>query len=235
MSAYCGGRASCLDLAVELIHQTQRRSTGAALRVLDVGCGSGSFVHRLLAEQRLAPVSITGVDGSARSLLLAAALSGEVGATRFERADIGSPGWGAAFEAESFDVVFLGWVTHEIEPWRLASLYEGIGRVLRPGGLLLNADFMRNQTDGLSDLAREYQWRRVSPAAAVRFAAFNDRLDRLPQVAAAIELDRAGATRTNWYVSHAPSTHIELLGAEGFKEAGEIWRYLGYSMVMGIR
>ena len=69
----------------------------------------------------------------------------------------------------------------------------------------------------------------------MRFAAFNDRLDRLPEVAAAIERDRDVAIRTNWNVRHAPSTHIELLRAQGFREASEIWRYLGYSMVMGIR
>lgn len=93
---------------------------------------------------------------------------------------------------------------------------------------------MSGLAGSFSDFARDYQRRRVDAAAATRFAAFNNRLDKLPEISEVIA-KRGGANRTTWNVRHSPEAHMQCLRNEGFKECEEIWRYLSYSMVMGIR
>lgn len=78
-------------------------------------------------------------------------------------------------------------------------------------------------------LSGDYQRRRVGTS----FQTFNARFDKLSPVAQAIAADRQ--TKTKWNVRHTPDTHMRLLRDAGFVETEEVWRYLGYSMVMAVR
>ncbi len=133
-------------------------------------------------------------------------------------------------------MVFTGWVTHEIEPWHLDTLYSEIARVLRWGGILFNADFMSALSGGWRDLGSDYQRRRVG----IGFAQFRARFDRCfptletPPVATAAAHQPA-EHRTRWNKRHTPTEHMQHLQRAGFVEAEEVWRYLGYSMVMAVR
>jgi len=225
MSSYCGGRTSCFELVEELMRQMLQ---GQELNVLDIGCGTATFTARqLLIESP--PRRITAIDGSEKGLLVARQLVAIDAPVTFTRGDLTESAWTSDLTPGSYDVAFLGWVTHEIEPRHLLALYGNIAQLLRPGGLLFNVDFMDGLKGDWRNLGGDYQRRRLGNG----FPAFNSRFERLPEVAAAIARDRQ--TKTRWPVRHAPDSHKQLLLDAGFVEAEEVWRYVGSAMVMAIR
>ena len=225
MSSYCGGRTSCFELVEELMRQMLQ---GEALNVLDIGCGTATFAARQLVIGT-PPRKMTAVDGSEKGLLVARHLIASDAPVTFIKGDLTENAWASELTAGSYDAAFLGWVTHEIEPRHLLTLYANIGQLLRPGGLLFNADFMDGLQGDWRNLGGDYQRRRLGNG----FAAFNARFEKLPEVAAAIATDRQA--RTRWTVRHAPDAHKRLLLDAGFVDAEEVWRYLGSAMVMAIR
>jgi RimJ/RimL family protein N-acetyltransferase/ubiquinone/menaquinone biosynthesis C-methylase UbiE len=225
MSSYCGGRASCFELVDELMRQMLQ---GEALNVLDIGCGTAAFTARQLLINA-PPRRITAVDGSEKGLLVARQLVAADAPVTFIKGDLTENAWTSELTAGSYDAAFLGWVTHEIEPRHLLTLYGNIAQLLRPGGILFNADFMDGLQGDWRNLGSDYQRRRLGNS----FPTFNARFEKLPQVAAAIAKDRQ--TRTRWTVRHAPDAHKQLLLDAGFVEAEEVWRYVGSAMVMAIR
>lgn len=233
MTEYCGGRGSCVELAIELMRQML---AGPSLRILDLGCGTGSFIQSLQATTALPALSIVGVDGSGRNLAIASALVGSDARVTLHQRDLTLPGWADGLGGATFDAVFTGWVTHEIEPWNLDTFYAEIARMLRPGGVLFNADFMTALSDGWRDLGADYQRRRVGSG----FAQFRNRFDRyfptlIAPVAASASPHQPSEQRTRWNKRHTPMDHLERLQRAGFVDAEEVWRYLGYSMVMAVR
>jgi RimJ/RimL family protein N-acetyltransferase/ubiquinone/menaquinone biosynthesis C-methylase UbiE len=225
MSSYCGGRTSCFELVEELMRQMLQ---GEALNVLDIGCGTASFTARQL-QLKSPPRRITAVDGSEKGLLVARQLVAPDAPVTFVKGDLTDNDWASELADGSYDAAFLGWVTHEIEPRHLPTLYANISRLLRPGGMLLNADFMDGLQGNWRGLGGDYQRRRLGNS----FPAFNARFEKLPEVAAAIARDRQSKTR--WTVRHPPDFHKQLLLDVGFAEAEEVWRYVGSAMVMAIR
>jgi RimJ/RimL family protein N-acetyltransferase/ubiquinone/menaquinone biosynthesis C-methylase UbiE len=225
MTSYCGGRTSCFELVEELMRQMLQ---GEALNVLDIGCGTAAFTARQLLIKS-PPREMTAIDGSEKGLLVARQLVAPDAHVTFVKGDLTENEWASELTAGSYDAAFLGWVTHEIEPRHLLTLYGNIAQLLRPGGLLFNADFMDGLKGDWRNLGGDYQRRRLGNS----FPVFNARFERLPEVAAAVARDRQ--TRTRWTVRHAPEAHKQQLLDAGFVEAEEVWRYLGSAMVMAIR
>jgi len=225
MTQYCGGRASCFELAEELMRQ---RLQGESLRVLDIGCGTGAFTARQLGidgPQR----HVTAIDGSATSLLIARHVIGTDPRVSFVQADITTDDWAAKLPPGSIDAAFIGWVTHEVPPGSLPRLYGNLARVLRPGGVLFNVDFMDALEPGFRGLADEYRRHRVTD----EFRTYRARFESLPPIAAAKASELPARTTPSIY--HAAATHVRHLHQAGFVEAEAIWRYIGFSMVMAVR
>ncbi|HZD06235.1 MAG TPA: methyltransferase domain-containing protein [Longimicrobiales bacterium] len=101
---------------------------GAGDRVLDLGCGWGTF------ELALAPrvAEVVGVDFSERSIELCRERLARAGAenVRFVRADAGDTG----LEAGSFDVALAADLFEHLYPDDSARVAREAWRVLRPGG-----------------------------------------------------------------------------------------------------
>lgn len=89
-------------------------------RVLDVGCGEGTFCRFLAADQRV----VIGLDSDASVLPPSSLHVGYVVASA-----VALP-----FEADSFDAVTMTMVLHHVPPERALS---EAARVLTPGGVLL--------------------------------------------------------------------------------------------------
>lgn len=123
-----------------------RRSAVAQLaprggeRVLELGCGTGSFTRLLLA----AGASVTSVDGSTR--MLERARRKAPGAT-FRRADL------QVFRGcaeETYDTVFFGFVLHELSPETRQALLEAAARCLEPNGRIVIVDHAVPETGRLA-------------------------------------------------------------------------------------
>lgn len=136
-------------------------------RWLDFGCGSGRVALRLAARPGLA---VSGVDVDARAVRW---LGRELGEERFLRS---SPRPPLPFAPASFDVVFAVSVfTHLDEGAQLEWLDE-LGRVLRPGGLLLASTHGADLAWSRPDLAPEQHARLQAEGFlfAAGDGAFND-------------------------------------------------------------
>lgn len=109
-------------------HELKDRLVGAS--VMDIGCGYGRFCFLAAQQAR----RVVGIDMTAQAYDVARALKTALKADNVEFAltevEAYDPG------EERFDIVVLGGVLeHLIDP---ASVMETIGRMLKPGGLLVS-------------------------------------------------------------------------------------------------
>jgi ubiquinone/menaquinone biosynthesis C-methylase UbiE len=117
----------------QLIEQAALRSGHT---VLDIGCGTGSFVLRLL--QQAPGVEVHGVDPDPNALERArrkAALAGRV--------VVFAHGFGGAlpYPAATFDRVFSSYVLHHLPADEKTRTLAEARRVMKPGGALHLLDF----------------------------------------------------------------------------------------------
>jgi SAM-dependent methyltransferase len=118
-------------LTAVLRHVTQ------PVRLLDVGCGSGRFLH-LAATSLPAGSSLTGVDASAGMLAAAVRLSGIPGCARVRATAESLP-----FTDATFDVVVSTWAYRHWHDQQ-AGIRE-VARVLASGGLVALAGLLHAQ------------------------------------------------------------------------------------------
>lgn len=139
----------------------ERAGLRAGLRVLDVGCGTGTLA--VYAKQLCPAAIVTGIDPDPRALARARrkAALGRV-EVRFDE------GFGDAlpYPNASFDHVFSSFMLHHLEAPARRRLLEHVRRVLSPGGTLHLIDFARSNDSG-SDL-RAIGFARVSAQDAGR-------------------------------------------------------------------
>jgi SAM-dependent methyltransferase len=135
------------QLAMEALREA------APSRVLELGCGLGTFAERL---NRDLEVEVTAVDLSPRMVELARERG--VNAIVADAQDL-------PFEDGVFDCVVANWVIHHF-PDTEAGVRE-IGRVLRPEGRLVAATF---STEHMRDL---YDWLGASDIGELEFSSEN--------------------------------------------------------------
>jgi len=111
-----------------LLQAAARRLIGdpAELSILDVGCGIG-LVDRYLSS---AFRSVAGVDVSPAELAIASAQHPQVSYTLSHAGRL-------PYDPGSFDVAFAACVLHHVDEDDHASFGAEIGRVVRPGGLVV--------------------------------------------------------------------------------------------------
>ena len=104
-----------------------------AIDILDMGCSVGIStltLHHYYQSQQDTPVKTTGFDLSPYMLAIAQQrdTEGEIAAWVHGRAEA------TGFATESFDLVTLQFVLHELPRSATAEIFQEINRILRPGG-----------------------------------------------------------------------------------------------------
>jgi len=109
-----------------------------ALHAVDIGMGDGAITELLLAEPKLA---VTGVDNEPKMIAKAEkALRGAIAEGRLEIILEDAHTFLAKLPTESIHIIASGYVLHNlIEDYR-DDVYGEMFRVLKPGGLFINAD-----------------------------------------------------------------------------------------------
>lgn len=153
------------DAAAHAIETLLPAAARDAVRIADVGCGTGIVTVRLLRPGR----SVIGIDRSAGMAAVAAGrLPGRITLGNVTRLPLASG---------SVDVVTMVWLVHLLRAAEVAAAVAEAGRALRPGGLLITTV---GKNDAAFDQAGDDAAAIVGPVRA-RFG--RDQTDRLDRVA----------------------------------------------------
>lgn len=130
-------REDRFDAVVQVVeHLTAGQDAPVAV---DLGCGPGSLAARL--TNRLPRAQVVAVDADPVLLGLGRACHGA--RLRFVQALAPSPGWLDALElTRPADAVVTSSALHYLAEPELADVLRDCARLLRPGGILVNADHL---------------------------------------------------------------------------------------------
>ena len=199
--------------------------------VLDLGSGPGSLAVRLL--RRMPAATVVAIDADPLTLGLGRAAWPELPGLRFVDADLRAPGWSAGLDLErqpdaAVSTTALHWLTGP----GLAALYAELATVLRPGGLLLNGDHLRDD-DSLPTLVRlgqalieREEQRRFPDGHAETWTAWWDSAAADPVLAELVAEREARRVDSEHHGSPAGllSVHVVALRSAGFTEVGTLWQ-----------
>jgi SAM-dependent methyltransferase len=203
--------------------------------VLDLGCGPGSLAVRLL--DRMPAARVVAVDADPLLLALGRVAYGGRAGLRFAEQDLRNPGWAAALGLEApADAAVSTTALHWLDPPQLRAMYAELATVLRPGGLMLDGDHLKEDNTAVPALARLGD--AVSERAARRrtagrqqhredWTAWWKAVTTDPDLAgAAAERERRGLSEDH----HGSESvllvqHVAALRAAGFAEIGTLWQY----------
>jgi SAM-dependent methyltransferase len=199
--------------------------------VLDLGSGPGSLAVRLL--RRIPAATVVAVDADPLTLGLGRAAWQEMPGLRFVDADLRTSGWSARLDLDrqpdaAVSTTALHWLTAPA----LAALYAELATVLRPGGLLLNGDHMRDDDTeptlvrlGRALIEREEQ-RRLPDGLAETWTEWWESAAADPALAALVAEREARRVDSEHHGSPAGrlQVHVSALRSAGFAEVGTLWQ-----------
>jgi SAM-dependent methyltransferase len=199
--------------------------------VLDLGSGPGSLAVRLL--RRMPAATVVAVDADPLTLGLGKAAWSEVPGLRFVDADLRTAGWSAALDLDRQpDAAVSTTALHWLPVPALAALYAELATVLRPGGLLLNGDHMRDDDSeptlvrlGRALIEREER-RRFPDGLTETWTDWWESAAADPALAAQVAEREARRVDSEHHGSPAGrlSVHVAALRSAGFAEVGTLWQ-----------
>ena len=202
--------------------------------VLDLGCGPGSLAVRLL--NRMPAARVVAVDSDPLLLALGRAAHGGLAGLRLADQDLRQPGWADRLGLErAVDAAVSTTALHWLDAAQLRAMYAELATVLRPGGLMLDGDHLKEDASAVPALARLGD--AVSERAAHRrlggrehqedWKAWWEAATADPELAGpAAERERRRLSEDH----HGSESvllvrHIAALRAAGFAEIGTLWQY----------
>ncbi|SOD62966.1 Methyltransferase domain-containing protein [Streptomyces zhaozhouensis] len=200
--------------------------------LVDLGCGPGSLAARLAG--RLPAAEIVAVDRD--PLLLELARTHRPDAARYVEAVLGADGWTEALRLDRApDAVLTATALHCLSERTLELTYRQLGELLRPGGMLVNADHFPADAAEVSGLAAHLGDRRMAAALegdTPDWAAWWREAALDPELAHAFE-ERARRQPPEGEGGNALTfaDHARLLRAAGFRSVSCVWQY-GVSRVL---
>jgi SAM-dependent methyltransferase len=203
--------------------------------VLDLGCGPGSLAVRLL--ERIPGASVVAIDDDPLLLALGRAAHGGLPGLRFADQDLRAPGWAGALALDrAADAAVSTTALHWLRAGALRSMYAQLATVLRPGGLLLDGDHLKEDETAAPTLARlgeALTERAAQRLSGGRLADQEDWKAWWQAATADPELAGPAAERQQRRLSedhHGAESvllgeHVAALRAAGFTEIGTLWQY----------
>lgn len=207
---------------------------------LDLGAGPGSLSQRLLTRFPAASAVAIEIDPCMVALGREAVGNFE-GRLRWLEADLERPTWLEQLGLECVDVVLSATALHWLPPAPLKRLYRDLAGVIRPGGLLINADhigFGLPTCDRLGKAVLDKQWTgdafesRGIETAEQWWQAFKQE----PGIASLLDKQaRRFADKQRQPSLPDIAAHESALREAGFSEAATIWQQLTDRVVLAVR
>ncbi|MBE7194313.1 MAG: class I SAM-dependent methyltransferase [Gordonia polyisoprenivorans] len=217
------------------------------IAVLDLAAGPGSLSKRLLQHRSDAQCTAIDIDPVLQTIGRGA-LGTLDGRLQWVTADLRDESWSEAFGKSSFDAVISSTATHWLSPSTLASMYENLARLIRPGGVFVNFD-KYPPLDGRPSLAAASgsidatQQLAALQNGAESWQDWWETLRSAPQLASAFaERDRIFASpvgRIFPVTTGGKGTSVEFnmqtLRQVGFAEVDVVWQHLQRRIVAAVR
>ena len=219
-------------------------------RVLELGSGPGALTVRVL--ERFPRCRIVAVDTDPVLLRI-----GEQALRRFQKrltwvlADLREKGWSSQLPVHGFDAAVSALTLHWLEKDEIRAVYREVGRLLRPEGVLVNADFLPSR---LSRTSADRPRALGGPAAArgacqPRRAVGSDRggwsggkpwPESPPYVASwrsgsSASPGRSPRRTTGPRLPVSLEAHVRALRDTGFRETQVVWQDHGFHALVGLR
>ena len=200
--------------------------------VLDLGCGPGSLSVRLL--DRMPAARVIAIDTDPVLLALGRTAYGDRDGLRFADVDLRSDGWTGALGLDRpADAAVSTTALHWLRPEALHAMYARLATVLRPGGLLLDGDHLRDDATAVPTLARlgqalieREEQRRFPDGLPESWVGWWDGIKEDPALAAPVAERERRRLSENHHGSESVqlATHVDGLRAAGFAEVGTLWQ-----------
>lgn len=201
--------------------------------VIDLACGVGSLGAQI--RRHLPDARIIGVDADPLLLALARATDD----AEFVDFNLDDPEWVRALPvSEPVDAIVSATALHWLRADSLARVYLAAVRMLRPGGLLLNADDMIADSATIDRLDLAIASRRIERSrqpGVDDWANWWAAIESEPEFAAVVAERRTRVfDRPD---EHEPPVdlHFELCRRAGFSAVGQIWQYGRSRVIAAVR
>ena len=202
--------------------------------VIDLGCGPGSLAVRL--SQRLPDAHIVAVDMD--PLLLELGRTLEPGVVRYVEAVIGEEGWTTALGLDGpLDAAVSTTALHYLPDQILQNVYTQLAGILRPGGVLVNADHLLQE--GAADIAAHVGRKRAGRQHAFAHEDWESRwaaAEQDPELAALfLERRRRTAHSGSRDNGLTMNRHAQMLHRAGFSQVGSVWQVGNSCVLVAVR
>ena len=208
---------------------------------LDLACGPGSLASRLLA--RFSQARCVALDYDPVLLQLGQqVLQDQQGRLRWVEADLRDPSWLEQLGEDQVDAVLSTTALHWLPPPALVELYHQLGRLVRPGGVVLNGDHL-GYAPQLPSFRALVAWAEARKAERVGPEQGGETWRDWWQALRAepgletffAERERRFIDRTHEETSTLAELHEAALRDAGFAQVGVIWQHLDNRVVLGVR
>jgi ubiquinone/menaquinone biosynthesis C-methylase UbiE len=208
---------------------------------LDLASGPGSISQRLL--NRFPQARSVALDFDPVLLLLGQKVLGDMqGRLRWVEADLRDPTWHTLLGEEQVDAVLSTTALHWLTPGALVQVYHQLGKLVRPGGVVLNGDefefglhmpAFRKVDEFVPERLTRYS---TAQRNGEGWSEWWENLKREPGI------DVLFAERQRRFIDSAHhgshpimELHVAALRDAGFREVGVIWQHMGNRVIMGVR
>jgi tRNA (cmo5U34)-methyltransferase len=140
------------DISLELITEAASRISPAATNLLDIGCGAGNYTLKMLSKLQHLNCTLVDISKPMLDKAFERVSPHTDGTVEIILSDIRT----ANLPQNHFDIILAGAVLHHLreeEDW--VFVFEKLFGLLKPGGCLMIADLVTQDTAVLNQLAWE--------------------------------------------------------------------------------
>lgn len=208
-------------------------------RILDLACGPGSLIKRLISN--FPEIEVVGTDKDPLLLEIASdVFRSDDRVTLLER-DLDTPQWQEGIDGP-FDAVVSTTALHWLEPEFLTRLYFDLAKLVRPGGVFMNGDHLKYDEVSQS-IFREIAEKDDEDAQSATFGHGVENWEQWWEAAEAVPAysDAASRRREVWDGKNNATPkvtvgyHLETLRSAGFSQVGTVWQYLDDYVIAAFR
>lgn len=212
------------ELRFQIMLDHVEELAGIPRKVLDLACGPGSVTKRVL--DRFPAATVVALDIDPLLLHLAAGAFATDARVEIVSRNLDDAGWADGL-GDGFDAVLTTTAMHWLSAEALQRVYEGVARILKPGGVFANADWMTIEDPRLRRTADELHRQHLELAFASGAESCDEWYYRAygltPYKHLWAERERLLAHWTG-DLKQPASWHLDLLRRSGFAAADVVWR-----------